>query len=77
MPAATMAKETVVITGATGFIGGRVLQLLLEQDYNIRIVARSNAKKQALLSNPRLKGIEKAKFVIVPDLQAPDASTRL
>jgi nucleoside-diphosphate-sugar epimerase len=71
MPAATMAKETVVITGATGFIGGRVLQLLLEQDYNVRIVARSNAKKQALLSNPRLKGIEKAEFVIVPDLQAP------
>jgi len=65
-----MAKETVVITGATGFIGGRVLQLLLQRDYNIRIVVRSNAKEKALLNNPRLQGIEKAEFVIVPDLLA-------
>jgi nucleoside-diphosphate-sugar epimerase len=68
-----MSKETVVITGATGFIGGRVLQLLLEQDYNVRIVARTNAKKQALVNNPHLKGIDKAEFVIVPDLLAPGA----
>jgi nucleoside-diphosphate-sugar epimerase len=73
MPAATMTKETVVITGATGFLGGRVLQLLLEGDYNIRIVARSNTKKQTLRDNPHLKGIEKAEFVIVPDLLAPGA----
>jgi nucleoside-diphosphate-sugar epimerase len=68
-----MAKETVVITGATGFIGGRVLQLLLERDYNIRIVARSNTKEKALVNNPHLKGIEMAEFVIVPDLLAPGA----
>jgi nucleoside-diphosphate-sugar epimerase len=73
MPAATMTKETVVITGATGFLGGRVLQLLLEGDYNIRIVARSNIKKQALCNNPHLKGIETAEFFIVPDLLAPGA----
>lgn len=68
-----MAKDTVVITGATGFIGGRVLQLLLERDYNVRIVARSNSKGKALLNNPHLKGIDKAEFVIVPDLLAPGA----
>ena len=68
-----MTKETVLITGATGFIGGRVLQLLLERDYNVRIVARSNTKEKALLNNPRLKGIEKAEFIIVPDLLAPGA----
>jgi nucleoside-diphosphate-sugar epimerase len=73
MPAATMTKETVVITGATGFLGGRVLQLLLEGDYNIRIVARSDTKKQTLRNNPHLKGIEKAEFVIVPNLLAPGA----
>lgn len=68
-----MTKETVVVTGATGFIGGRVLQLLLEQDYNIRIVVRSAGKKENLLGNHNLKGIEKADFAIVPDLLAPGA----
>jgi nucleoside-diphosphate-sugar epimerase len=68
-----MGKELVVITGATGFIGGRVLQLLLEQDYSVRIVVRSDSKKQNLLSNPELKGIEKADFALVPDLLAPGA----
>jgi nucleoside-diphosphate-sugar epimerase len=68
-----MAKETVVITGATGFIGGRTLQLLLEKDYNIRIVVRSLSKKNNLLGNPNLKGIEKADFFVVEDLLAPGA----
>lgn len=68
-----MTKETVVITGATGFIGGRVLQLLLDQDYNIRIVVRSVSKKETLVGNPKLKGIEKADFAIVPDLLAANA----
>lgn len=68
-----MGKQTVVITGATGFIGGRVLQLLLQEDYNVRIVVRSAGKKEYLLANPDLKGIEKAEFLVVPDLLAPGA----
>lgn len=77
MPAATMAKETVVITGATGFIGGRVLQLLLEQDYNLRIVARTDAKKQALLNNPRLKGIKRPSSSLCRISWLRELSTRL
>lgn len=68
-----MAKETIVITGATGFIGARVLQLLLQKDYNIRIVVRSDAKAESLRTNPQLEGISKAEFVLVPDLLAPNA----
>ncbi|KAM0715584.1 hypothetical protein Q7P37_009082 [Cladosporium fusiforme] len=68
-----MAKETVVITGATGFIGVRVLQLLLQKNYNIRIVVRSDAKAESLRKNPHLKGIEHAEFVVVPDLLVPGA----
>lgn len=68
-----MAKETVVVTGATGFIGGRLLQLLLQKNFNIRVVVRSAGKKENLISNPNLKGIEKADFAIVPDLLAPGA----
>jgi len=68
-----MGKELVVITGATGFIGGRVLQLLLQQNYHVRIVVRSDDKKQNLLDNINLAGIEKAEFAVVPDLLAPGA----
>jgi nucleoside-diphosphate-sugar epimerase len=68
-----MVKDLVVITGATGFIGGRVLQILLQQNYNVRIVVRSNDKKQNLLDNLNLAGIEKAEFAVVPDLVAPGA----
>ena len=68
-----MGKELVVITGATGFIGGRVLQLLLQQNYHVRIVVRSEEKKQSLLDNLSLAGIEEAEFAVVPDLLAPTA----
>jgi len=68
-----MGKELVVITGATGFIGGRVLQILLQQNYQVRIVVRSEDKKQNLLDNLNLAGIEKAEFALVPDLLAPGA----
>ena len=63
-----MTKEIVVITGATGFIGGRVLQLLLQHNYNLRIVVRSVAKKEALVSNACLKGVGQADFFVIPDL---------
>lgn len=68
-----MSKELVMMTGATGFIGGRVLQLLLQQNYHVRIVVRSDDKKQNLLDNINLAGIEKAEFAIVPDLLTPGA----
>jgi nucleoside-diphosphate-sugar epimerase len=68
-----MAKETVVITGATGFIGASVLQLLLQRNYSVRVVVRSIEKQKTLLANPNLKGIENATFTIVPDLLVPNA----
>jgi nucleoside-diphosphate-sugar epimerase len=68
-----MAKETVVITGATGFIGASVLQLLLQRNYSVRVVVRSIEKQKSLLANPNLKGIKNATFTIVPDLLVPNA----
>lgn len=68
-----MSNETVVITGATGFIGVRALQLLLQRDYNVRIVVRSDAKANTLRNNPHLVGIDKAEFIVVPDLLATGA----
>lgn len=47
------------------------MQLLLQQNYHVRIVVRSDDKKQNLLDNINLAGIEKAEFAVVPDLLAP------
>lgn len=38
-------KSTILLTGATGFIGRRILDLLLRQDVNIVIVVRNQSSK--------------------------------
>jgi uncharacterized protein YbjT (DUF2867 family) len=45
-PFLPIAKETVIITGATCFIGASVLQLLLQRNYNVRVVVRNIAKQR-------------------------------
>lgn len=40
--------ETVLVTGATGFVGGWCAKLLLEQGYAVRAILRSRAKEGAL-----------------------------
>ena len=37
-------KETVVVTGATGFIGSHLLRTLLDLDYNVVAIVRENSK---------------------------------
>lgn len=49
------------------------MQLLPQQNYHVCIVVRSDDKKQNLLDDINLAGIEKAEFAIVPDLLAPGA----
>ena len=48
-----MATKTVLLTGATGFIGLRILQGLLEQRYNVRAAVRSEAKATWLAERVR------------------------
>jgi nucleoside-diphosphate-sugar epimerase len=65
-----MARDLVLITGATGFLGFRVLLLALQQGYQIRAAVRSEAKAAKLLSNPALKALNRdsqLSFVTVPD----------
>jgi nucleoside-diphosphate-sugar epimerase len=71
-----MEGDLVLITGVTGHIGFRVLRLALEYGYPVRAVVRSQAKADAVLSNPVLKAMEKddkLEMVIVPDLTMPHA----
>ena len=39
-----MTDKPILVTGATGYIGGRLIPLLLEKGYRVRAVARSGAK---------------------------------
>ncbi|KAK5135718.1 hypothetical protein LTR08_004704 [Meristemomyces frigidus] len=71
-----MAGNTVLLTGASGFVGFRVLRYTLEHGYNVRAAVRSEAKAEAVRSNPVLKALGKdaqLSFVIVPDFIAPGA----
>ncbi|KAF2492715.1 NAD(P)-binding protein [Lophium mytilinum] len=46
-----MASELLLITGATGFIGIKILGLALEAGYHVRAPVRSEAKAHSLRSN--------------------------
>ncbi len=39
-----MTKRTILVTGATGYIGGRLVPLLLHKGYRVRALARSRSK---------------------------------
>ena len=71
-----MARDLVLVTGATGFLGFRVLLHTLEQGYQVRAAVRSEAKATIVSTNPALKAINRysqLSFVIVPDFLAPGA----
>ncbi|MDY7034041.1 MAG: SDR family oxidoreductase [Thermodesulfobacteriota bacterium] len=42
-----MSEETVLVTGATGYVGGRLISKLLQSGYRVRTMGRSIAKLQA------------------------------
>ncbi|MGD8553079.1 MAG: SDR family oxidoreductase [Anaerolineales bacterium] len=40
----TSERQTVVVTGATGYIGGRLVPRLIAEGYNVRVIARDPAR---------------------------------
>ncbi|KAL7931549.1 NAD(P)-binding protein [Trichoderma chlorosporum] len=71
------ASNLVVLTGATGFLGFKVLTIALNAGYNVRLVVRSAAKANKVLNSPSVKALspsqEKLSFVVVEDMEAPGA----
>ncbi|KAL1979569.1 hypothetical protein VTN96DRAFT_5556 [Rasamsonia emersonii] len=68
----------VLITGATGHVGFRVLVSALNAGYRVRAAVRNQAKADAILAAPSIQAIapgggDRLTFVFVPDLLAPGA----
>jgi nucleoside-diphosphate-sugar epimerase len=66
----------VLLTGATGLIGFRVLGELLKGDYRVRITVRSEEKARTVFSNPvieRLSPGDRLMSTIVTDVTADGA----
>jgi len=61
-------KVTILLTGATGFIGERVLKLLLKRDINLVVVVRKNSLKFPLNIRSR------DKIILTDDLFLEDES---
>lgn len=71
------ATDLLVLTGATGFLGVKVLTIALAAGYNVRLVVRSINRANKVLNSPSIKALnlreEKLSFVVVKDMEAPGA----
>lgn len=61
----TRTERTVMVTGATGYIGGRLVSRLLEQGYRVRVLARDTSR---LVGRSWLKDVE----VVQGDVLSPE-----
>lgn len=71
-----MANDLILLTGATGHLGFKVLRTTLEAGYHVRTAVRSAQKATLLKSNPVLQttpNFSNLSFTIVPDFLAPGA----
>ena len=71
-----MSDSLVLVTGATGHLGFKVLRTALEAGCHVRAAVRSEQKATLLKSNNVLKatpGFSNLSFIVVPDFLAPDA----
>jgi nucleoside-diphosphate-sugar epimerase len=70
-----MSNSTILLTGATGLVGFRILQEALEKGYKLRLAVRSEARVagvKAALSRNNISH-SKIEFTLVPDMARKDA----
>lgn len=67
---------SILITGATGLIGFRILLLALEAGHNVRYTARSEEKARIVTFNPAVQKLapgDRLSSVIIPDFTVDGA----
>ena len=71
-----MTLPLLLITGATGFIGFKVLLHALEAGYTVPAAVRSHSGSSRVLSNPKIKALvlgDRFSFIEVPDILREDS----
>ncbi|KAH0489693.1 hypothetical protein TgHK011_010111 [Trichoderma gracile] len=70
-------SNLLVLTGATGFLGSKVLVLALNAGYNVRIVVRSASKANKVLNAPSIKALnpspEQLSHVVIENMEVSGA----
>ncbi|KAM0249168.1 hypothetical protein ACHAQJ_009175 [Trichoderma viride] len=70
-------NKLLVLTGATGFLGFKVLAVALKAGYNVRIVARSVSKANKVINSAAIQALKPSKenlsFIVVEDIASPGA----
>ena len=64
--------QTVLVTGASGFVAGHVLNYFLEAGFNVRAAVRSEKTAENVRKTHSRFG-DALSFTIVPDMAAPNA----
>ncbi|KAL2842724.1 hypothetical protein BJY01DRAFT_216408 [Aspergillus pseudoustus] len=64
--------ETILVTGASGFVAAHVVEAFLREGYNVRGTVRSEKTASDVLQTTA-KYAEQLRFAIVPDIAAPHA----
>lgn len=69
------SNELLVLTGASGFLGFRVLTTALKAGYNVRIVVRSVSKANNVINSPAIKALQPKglSFAVVENMAATNA----
>lgn len=67
-----MAAQTVLVTGASGFIAAHVVEAFLKKGYNVRGTVRSE-KTAEEVRKTHSKYAQQLSFAIVPDMAAANA----
>ncbi|KAH6686687.1 ketoreductase [Plectosphaerella plurivora] len=66
-----------LLTGGTGFLGGHVLDTLLERGHTVLTTVRSEEKGKKLLADYPDTPKDKLDFVVIPDVASPGAFSGL
>ncbi|RAH84652.1 NAD(P)-binding protein [Aspergillus japonicus CBS 114.51] len=65
--------ETILVTGASGFVASHVIQRFLDAGYDIRGTVRSASSAETVKSRYPPEYVDRLSFAIVPDMAAPGA----
>jgi nucleoside-diphosphate-sugar epimerase len=70
-----MSQDLVLLTGATGLVGFRVLTELLDRQYKVRLALRSEPKIKAIEEAlpSKYAAVHELEFIIVPDMAVDHA----